>query len=241
MTNYAHTFTLEPPEREDNIAWTHLLIEEGAGASGPWTLIDTQAIPPVNSIGITTTAATLEQGYYRFQFRDASLVLSPHVGPIYDPSAGGFAGMYCTPQDLRDEMCISADTDILPDSTALRVIETACDLIDEELGARPPNTTTGRKVTQIEVEAWQWTKLTRATVKFAAMIYTKPDVIAGQQWKKMSGPDFSLEGRVGSRFGPTIGVLLNQTGLRRLTTTMSRGRQRWRHGFPSNADPVYED
>lgn len=246
MSTYAHTFTITPPPRVD-APWTLAHIEEDDGATvatGVGTKIETQAIPvdaspdTPNAVEITVTQARFPLGYYRVQFEDAAGVLSRFSAWVSDPPATP-VGLYCTVEQLRDEL--GDVTLTVSDAQALAVIETACDLIDEELGARTPDTTTGRKVTESDVEAWQWAKLTRATIKLAAALHLKPDLAVAQQWKRVSGPDFTFEGRVGSSFGPTVGVLLNQTGLRRLTTTMSRGRERWRHGFPSNADPVYED
>lgn len=146
---------------------------------------------------------------------------------------------YTTAAALRTELGVTES--VLPNDEAVRLIESAEDLIDADLGVRKVDPTTGRRVVESEVEAWQWAKLGRATAKLAAAIYRTPDLLAGPGWKSISGPDFSYSGPTGSRFGPTIGALLDQTGLRRLTTTMTRGRMWFRHGFPSNADPIYED
>lgn len=131
---------------------------------------------------------------------------------------------YCTAQDLRDKLGL--DTTALSDAAAAAFIETAEDLIDEDLGARPIDETTGRKVVISDIETWQATKLKRATVNLAALLHAKPDLTDPGKYTEITGPDFSFKGPVGSRFGDTVDAPLNQSGLRRLTTTVGGGRAR---------------
>ncbi len=99
--------------------------------------------------------------------------------------------------------------------------------IDRLLGAVPVDTSTGRKVVQANVDAWQWVKLQRATVKLAAAIYRSPGLLTDARWQSVSGPDFSFSGPLsGAVSGVGRDVLneLNQSGLRRLSTrARSRG------------------
>lgn len=69
-----------PPERFDAIPWTSVQIEEGALSTGPFTLIDTQPISPVDADpahpsprSFTTELATdTEALWYRLIFLDAT-------------------------------------------------------------------------------------------------------------------------------------------------------------------------
>jgi len=66
-----------PVPRFDNVAWTSILIEESTSEDGPWTLIDTQAMDPIDpdpsepiAREFTTDNATMDQGWYRVSFSD---------------------------------------------------------------------------------------------------------------------------------------------------------------------------
>lgn len=113
----------------------------------------------------------------------------------------------------------------LSDERAAVLIADAEDLIDEALGARPVDPDTGRKVVEADVETWQWAKLGRATAKLAAQIYSDPTVATGQRWRRQKGPDFEVEDPIGpgtsALGGLPVQTLLNQSGLARLTTTLS--------------------
>lgn len=128
---------------------------------------------------------------------------------------------YCTIAELRDHLNVTEDT--LGDAAALVVIEDAEDVIDSMLGARNVDDVTGRKVVEADVDAWRFTKLTRATLKVAAILYAQPGVLTRQQWQKQSGPDFTMEGPSGDLFGSDVGAVLDQSGLRRLTTRVGAG------------------
>ena len=100
---------------------------------------------------------------------------------------------------------------------AVGIIQDAEDLIDSLLGFYTPDSDTGRKIVEDDVEAWHWVKLGRATLKLAAKIYADPTILDGQQWNSVSGPDFSFSGRLSSQIPNQVIVLLNDTGLRRMT------------------------
>lgn len=151
------------------------------------------------------------------------------------PASVPAAGRYTSPTDLRAELGVSST--VLDDAAATKLIVDAEDLIDELLGVRVVDETTGRKVVQSEVDGWRWTKLSRATVKLAARLHKEPG-LTGRLWRSVSGPDFSFSGPLsGTEFGPLVEALLNQSGLRRLTTIAGPGRDRppW-FGFAYNAD-----
>jgi len=77
-TTFVVSFTdYQPVPRFDNIAWTTVMIEEGTSEDGPWNLIDTQNLMPVDldpsnpmSRSFTTGKATIEHGWYRILFGD---------------------------------------------------------------------------------------------------------------------------------------------------------------------------
>lgn len=140
--------------------------------------------------------------------------------------------IYCTTAQLVAELEVGSDA--VPDNAvATRTIEDAEDLIDRMLGGWfwGPNEQTGRKVTQGDVMPWQWSKLTRATVKLAARLYRDPSVL-DQVYQTISGPDFSASGPKGGALVKMIGVqvlaLLDDSGLRRIAgrATQGRGRRR---------------
>jgi hypothetical protein len=146
---------------------------------------------------------------------------------------------YVTAGQLRTQLGV---TDVvLSDDAASVLIEDACDIVDQALGARSVDSDTGRKVVESDVEAWQWLKLQRATLKVAARLYSQPVDPTGGRWNRMKGPDFEVEGRVGSLLGTDVEAVLDQSGLRRLTTTLApvrSGLPPW-YGFAYN-DP-FED
>jgi hypothetical protein len=136
--------------------------------------------------------------------------------------------IYCTVEELRAEL--ELDSEAVPDDgMAKRAIEDAEDIIDRILGGWfwGPNEDTGRKVTQGDVMAWQWTKLTRATMKLSARLYRDPSLLE-QAYESESGPDFSHSGPKGGALVTMIGVqvlaLLDDSGLRRIAGRSTQGR-----------------
>lgn len=142
---------------------------------------------------------------------------------------------YCTADQLRTELGVSST--VLPDAAATVLIQSAEDLIDRLLGAGMywPDETTGRKIRQADVEAWQWAKLTRATVLLAARLYTQPDLLADTGADRVKGPDFEISGQrggaTGRLFGTTVLAVLDDSGLRQLAARAAPGRRRIRPGF----------
>lgn len=74
------TFTdYTPIPRFDNTPWTEALIQESVAEAGPWTLIDTIVLNPVDSDprnpltrNFTTDNATLDAGWYRIVWTDGA-------------------------------------------------------------------------------------------------------------------------------------------------------------------------
>lgn len=134
---------------------------------------------------------------------------------------------YTTPAAVRAELGLTTET--LPDETALRLISDAEDLVDGMLGAWPVDETTGRKIVQADVEAWQWVKLGRATVLVARNLYRNPGVLSSTQWGSVKGPDFWFEKRIGGELAAILTrqviAVLDASGLRRLAGRARPGSQ----------------
>lgn len=231
---YVKSFSgVTPPARFDGLPWTAVRIKESATAAGSFSLIDTLSIVATSTpdlpgpMNFTTTHAVLESGYYTFQFTDQAGTLAPATSPVLSPDPATLGGLYATAADLRTELDVDAAT--LSDEAALVIIGNACDRVDSLLGAHFFDETTGRKIVQDQVMSWQWIKLGRATVKLAATVYNRPEVLEGRHWQSVSGPDFSFAGAQASTLGEQFLSLLNDTGLRRMSGKASR---RGRTGLP---------
>lgn len=79
-----------PPARFDGLFWTTVKIEESASSSGPWTLIETKPFPAYTnaaeppSASFTTELATLQNGWYRLTFVDATGDVSQPTVPVHN-------------------------------------------------------------------------------------------------------------------------------------------------------------
>lgn len=121
---------------------------------------------------------------------------------------------YCTAAELRTYLNVSSGT--LSDSAAIVLIQDAEDWIDTLLGGWPVDETTGRKILQADVLAWQWAKLGRATIKTAGAVYHDPTLLTVRRYRREKGPDFEVEDPLGGGALTPAVALLNASGLRRL-------------------------
>lgn len=123
--------------------------------------------------------------------------------------------IYATADQLRALPGMGA----LTDDEANDLLERAEDIADAMLGAWSVDDTTGRKIVEADVEAWQWSKLSRFVCRTAARLQSDPAATA-QQWQSVRGPDFAFSGPAAAgweqRLGAELVGLLNGTGLRRL-------------------------
>lgn len=117
---FTHSFAaIRPPARYDEptVAWSHIGIEEGATAQGPWTQIEERPIvadPTPNSPNPIdlTVMSSVEDGWYRFRFRDASNVFSEYSVPVQNPSdVVGISGYRPALSDLGAIMRARTRTD----------------------------------------------------------------------------------------------------------------------------------
>lgn len=84
-----------PPPRYDAQSWTQARIEEAAAATGPWAIIDTEALTPdadpanPQPRSFTTDLATLDSGWYRVVWLDGQGDASPPTEPVHNVPGGG--------------------------------------------------------------------------------------------------------------------------------------------------------
>ena len=134
------------------------------------------------------------------------------------------AVVYSSADALRAELGVDEAT--LSDADAEKLILSAEDITDGMLGRWFTDSTTGRKIVEAEVDAWRWLKLERFTTLLAAYLHLHPGVQGQQRYNTVKGPDFEFSGPLtgGSWVPRSIVAVLNQSGLRRLTTTAWAGR-----------------
>jgi hypothetical protein len=80
-----------PSARFDGVKWTNAMIEEAPASAGPWTLIDTQPLSPLDTDAsdpqarnFTTDNATLAYGWYRITFTDSLGATGQPTVPQYN-------------------------------------------------------------------------------------------------------------------------------------------------------------
>lgn len=123
------------------------------------------------------------------------------------------AVVYATASELRTELGVN--NTMLPDAAANALILEAEDFTDSLLGGWPIDETTGRKIEQSDVEAWQWTKLKRAVLLLAAELYSTPTLLQRPRYRREKGPDFEFEDPLGGGILSRYLAVLNDSGLRR--------------------------
>ena len=139
--------------------------------------------------------------------------------------------VYATATELRS--AVGASLSELPDARAEAVILEAEDFTDGLLGGWPIDETTGRKIVEADVEAWQWSKLNRAVLLLAAELYASPDVLRRARYRREKGPDFEFEDPLGGGVLSRYLTVLDDSGLRRLGGRARPGRRR----RPCESDP----
>jgi hypothetical protein len=125
-----------PAARFDAIPWTQVQVEEGPTSSGPWTLIDTLTLDPVDadptdpqSRDLTTVNASDTAGlWYRLIFVDDNSDASQPSTPIQN--AEGAATQFATANDLAVRLGITLTTDEITRADALLAL--ASGLIQQE-------------------------------------------------------------------------------------------------------------
>ena len=139
--------------------------------------------------------------------------------------------VYATAAELRTALGVNSVA--LPDAAADALILEAEDFTDGLLGGWPIDETTGRKIVEADVEAWQWDKLNRAVLLLAAELYASPDVLRRARYRREKGPDFEFEDPLGGGVLSRYLTVLDDSGLRRLGGRARPGRRR----RPCESDP----
>lgn len=134
--------------------------------------------------------------------------------------------IYATASALRTALGVNSTT--LSDGTATALLIDAEDAIDGMLGGRMIDPATGRRVVPAAVATWQADKLSRATVKVAALMYGNPTLREGteQRYRREKGPDFEVEDPIGrsvSPWGSAVDTLIESSGLAQTTAKVSGG------------------
>ena len=130
--------------------------------------------------------------------------------------------VYATADELRTQLGL--DSTAMPDAAAEALILEAEDYTDSLLGGWPIDETTGRKIEQSDVEAWQWTKLKRAVLLLAVELYSTPTLLQRPRYRREKGPDFEFEDPLGGGILSRYMAVLNDSGLRRSAGRAVAGR-----------------
>lgn len=116
----------QPGARFDGLPWTDARIEEGTTSAGPWTVLETQALSPVDADptapatrSFTTALATSPYGWFRVVFEDAANH-EQASGSVYS-SPVSYAVRGLTVQQLVDQVVDETGFDVT-DTQALRWI-----------------------------------------------------------------------------------------------------------------------
>jgi hypothetical protein len=182
---YVHAFRLTAPD-DPAILWDTVYIEEATTTSGPWTQIDSQAWPDQTTPGvqesqeISTSLATLEQGWYRFRWRDGS-AYSTYSVPVYTPTG---TSPYFTLEEFRaryTDLTAKTDDQII---NARTLAEQAYELA---IGFSPTPRTTTRRVLSVD---GRWARfpdrfirsITSATDRDGATITLTSPIIDGSDY-----------------------------------------------------------
>ncbi len=136
MTVVVSLTDFRPAPRYDSLPWTQARIQEATTAAGPWTLLETQALSPLDADpanpryrNFTTALGTAEEQWYRIVFLDA----------------GGNTGLPTVPiQNIADDRPVYGTVAQLATLTnvsatqrhddLMRALKATADEIDHEVG-----------------------------------------------------------------------------------------------------------
>jgi hypothetical protein len=136
MTQVLSLDDFRPSPRYDGLPWTEARIEEGTSASGPWALIDTIAITPVDadpsnpaSRSFTTQLASDGELWYRIIFADADGDIGQPTFPIQNTLNP--RPVYASVSELAAILRVNTGQ---RHAALLRALESAALEIDSEIG-----------------------------------------------------------------------------------------------------------
>jgi hypothetical protein len=126
-----------PSPRYDSLPWTQARIEEAPAATGPWSLLETQDLTPVDADpanpayrDFTTQLGTGDELWYRIVFLDADGDVGLPTAPVQNLADD--RPVYATVEELAQLLRVSATQ---RHASLMRVLKAAADEIDSEVGA----------------------------------------------------------------------------------------------------------
>ena len=132
-----------PAPRYDGTAWSRVRIEEGSASTGPWSLLETKNISPVDADpsapayrNFTTDQGTQPDMWYRLIFMDTSDDVGLPTWPVLNSSVG--RPIYVSVEELAGILRVSVSS---RHDALLRVLEAAAAEIDWEIGTADINGT----------------------------------------------------------------------------------------------------
>ncbi len=136
MTQVVSLEDFRPSPRYDSLPWTEARIEEGAAVTGPWALIETIALSPVDSDptnpayrNFTTQLASDGELWYRVVFADADGDIGQPTYPVQNTL--NTRPVYASVSELANLLRVSASD---RHASLMRVLESAALEIDSEIG-----------------------------------------------------------------------------------------------------------
>lgn len=136
MTVVVSLESFRPAPRYDALPWTLARIQEAAAAAGPWTLLETVALSPLDADpanpayrDFTTALGTAEEQWYRIVFLDAGGSTGLPTVPVQNVADD--RPVYASVADLAQLLKVSATT---RHDDLMRVLKAAADEIDHEVG-----------------------------------------------------------------------------------------------------------
>jgi len=136
MTQVVSFVDYLPSPRYDSLPWTEARIEEGATVSGPWSLVETIAISPLDADpaapayrNFTTQLASDGELWYRIVFADADGDVGQPTYPVQNTLNA--RPVYASVSELAGILRVNASQ---RHASLLRVLESAAAEIDSEIG-----------------------------------------------------------------------------------------------------------
>ncbi len=125
-----------PSPRYDDEPWTDAQIYEGTASTGPWTLLETLPLTPVDPDpenpsyrNFTTDLGTADELWYYIVFVDADMSTGQPTTPIQNVPDD--RPVYASVSELAQLLRVSASQ---RHNSLMRVLKTAADEIDHEIG-----------------------------------------------------------------------------------------------------------
>jgi hypothetical protein len=136
MTQVVSFTDYRPSPRYDSLPWTEAQLEEGTASIGPWTLLETFTLSPVDADpenpayrNFTTQLAGDGELWYRITFADADGDIGQPTFPVQNTDED--RPIYASVSELAQLLKVSATT---RGAALRRVLEAASMEIDSEIG-----------------------------------------------------------------------------------------------------------